>query len=295
MEILRSENPQQTREDVIQGLHGMGVFRIDYLGQRWMLGFEVLKVDVDIEKVTAPSVAPKAAPLEADQPPAEPSPEEPSPQEQLPTHVADELSAIDTRVGLIQKSIAAYAHATALATMQKFGFGSNEPHIEAEELMRSAEHLRDLVAALPELYLWKPQEPAGDEDASGCQNASESCYEKLRESLRGRSLVIVGGVPIKQRLDELENILGIRPEWPETTQDGNMRVAESLFRRMREGKIGAIIIADSLIRHNTFYMIRDSAASYGVPLAYAAKAGIGKLKMALEKLEEQLTKNRKDS
>lgn len=291
-EILRSNTPEQTRDEVVNGLHGMGVFRLDYIGPKWMLGFEVLTVDVDIERVTAPPEAPPEAPKDASNDPQKEQPAvdtiaaDPQP-ESLSANLTDEIVAIHSRVDFITKAVGTYTYVATQAMKQKFGVKATATYVSRDELVQAAEHLRDLVMALPELYLWKPPASCESEELD-CE--STTSYEKLRERLRSQSLVIVGGVPIPQRLDEVEKILGARPEWPETSQDSNSHVVDSIERRMREGKIAAVIIAHDLIRHRTFYAMRDAAAKYGVPIAYASKAGIGKLRMALSEIEEMLGK-----
>lgn len=323
-EVFRSADVAETRADVVSGLHGMGEFRIDYMNDHWIIHQEFLSVDVDIERVTAPPAEPPAeSPVEphaTESHTAEPRIAEPHDAQPDESHTAcapsclisptaddpmgyrsptfslppeklallmDEISAIDTRINDVKQALELYRESAVIVVEKKFGVGRDRPSNAPKACF---EMLQECVAAFPEMYAYLP--PTGippsdiaDEPASAQQQA----YPRLREHLRSRSLVIVGGLPIPQRMDWVENALGVRPEWLETTPNGHASsLVMAVDHRMRDDKIGAIIIAHDLIRHNTFYQLRNSAATRRVPLAFASKCGNGQLSVALGQLERIL-------
>ncbi len=281
--VHRSVFPLQTREDVVSGLHGMGVFRVDYLDAKWLLGFEMLSVDVDLERVTAPPEPPKVIETLRTVDAAQ------EPSIRAGTNFANEVydaevEALFKRVHDTRVSLDLYDNAVLNYTKQKHGFC--ERKVTTEEIVNAAELVLEHVKSFPELYLHRPdsQQPVTSAQDSVAKLAH------LREYLQKRVLLIIGGVPVPKRIDWMETMLDVRPEWPETSPDGNHHLVASIERRIREGKIGAIIIANDLIRHGTFYSIRDAAAAHKVPVAYAAKCGTGQLNLAFDHLDVVLAK-----
>lgn len=315
-ELLRSASVAETRSDVVSGLHGMGDFRIDYMDERWIIAQEFLTVTVDIERVTAP---PKTPPTVCEEITSSDTPQTDAllnkcsavlsercltlasslPPDKLAL-LMDEISAIDMRVYDVKQALELYRDAAVTGVEKKFGIGKDRPSNAPKACF---EMLQECVAAFPELYAYAP--PSFDSqhpDDSNASNASvdpsaqQRAYPRLREHLRTRTLVIVGGMPIPQRMDWVENALGVRPVWMETTPNGNpASVVTSVDHGMRDDKIGAVIIANGLIRHNTFYQLRNSAATRKVPLAYASKCGNGQLFIALGQLERILRQRANES
>lgn len=300
-ELFRSTNVMETRADVAAGLHGMGEFRIDYMDDRWIIYQEFLTVDVDIERVTAPPDPP--AGVTVDTTPPNVLPAEKPEGEQIeyssvtqrtydapafslsPEKLAlllEEISAIDTRIHDVKQALELYREAAVIVAEKKFGVGKDRPSNAPKACV---EMLQECVAAFPEMYAYRPPSDVSKE----LELSQQQAYPRLREHLRTRSLIIVGGLPVQQRMDWVENALGVRPEWLETTPNGNASsLVTSVDHRMRDDKIGAIIIAQDLIRHNTFYQLRNSAAIRHVPLAFASKCGNGQLSIALGQLERIL-------
>lgn len=101
-------------------------------------------------------------------------------------------------------------------------------------------------------------------------------------------LVLLGGVVKQDKLDRLKKHLGGEVEWI-ATDHGNPQGIAALERRVREGRVGAVVVLEELIGHRHFAPIADAARHAGVPLAYGAKAGKASLARALAEVEAMLT------
>ena len=104
-----------------------------------------------------------------------------------------------------------------------------------------------------------------------------------------RPLVLLGGVVKQEKLDRLKKNLGAEVEWI-ATDNGNPQGIASLERRVREGRVGAVVVLEELIGHRHFSPVVDAARQAMMPIAYGAKAGKASIVRALQDIEGMLGK-----
>lgn len=102
-----------------------------------------------------------------------------------------------------------------------------------------------------------------------------------------RPLVLLGGVVKQEKLDRLKKHLGGEVEWI-ATDNGNPQGIASLERRVREGRVGAVVVLEELIGHRHFSPVVDAARQAVMPIAYGAKAGKASIVRALQDIEAML-------
>ncbi len=104
-----------------------------------------------------------------------------------------------------------------------------------------------------------------------------------------RPLVLLGGVVKQEKLERLKKHLGAEVEWI-ATDNGNPQGIASLERRVREGRVGAVVVLEELIGHRHFSPVVDAARQVMMPIAYGAKAGKASIVRALQDIESMLGK-----
>jgi len=112
---------------------------------------------------------------------------------------------------------------------------------------------------------------------------------KLLALCAERPLVLLGGVVKQEKLERLKKHLGAEVEWI-ATDNGNPQGIASLERRVREGRVGAVVVLEELIGHRHFSPVVDAARQVMMPIAYGAKAGKASIVRALQDIEAMLGK-----
>lgn len=112
---------------------------------------------------------------------------------------------------------------------------------------------------------------------------------KLLALCAERPLVLLGGVVKQEKLERLKKHLGAEVEWI-ATDNGNPQGIASLERRVREGRVGAVVVLEELIGHRHFSPVVDAARQVVMPIAYGAKAGKASIVRALQDIESMLGK-----
>lgn len=102
-----------------------------------------------------------------------------------------------------------------------------------------------------------------------------------------KPVVLLGGVVKQEKLDRLKKHFGSDVEWI-ATDNGNAQGIASLERRVREGRVAAVVVLEELIGHRHFSPVVDAARQATVPLAYGAKAGKASIVRALHDIEVML-------
>ncbi len=101
-------------------------------------------------------------------------------------------------------------------------------------------------------------------------------------------IVLLGGIIKADKLERLRRHLGDNVEW-ETTDSNSSRSIHALERRIRDGRVGAVIVLDELLGHRHFEPVVDAARASGIPLSYGAKAGKASILAALQEIETMLS------
>ncbi len=105
-----------------------------------------------------------------------------------------------------------------------------------------------------------------------------------------RPIVLVGGMVKQEKLERLRRHLGAEVEWV-ATDGGSLQGIASLERRVREGRIAAVVVLEELVGHRHFVPVAEAARHVGTPLAYGAKAGKASIARALQDLEGMLVRD----
>ena len=102
-----------------------------------------------------------------------------------------------------------------------------------------------------------------------------------------RPLVVVGRLGKKDRLIALETNLPPGVEWLDTNQNG-MAAIGNLERRLREGRVGALVLAEGSLSHKHTEPLISAARQFSIPFAYANKGGKQSILRALDEIEASL-------
>ena len=100
-------------------------------------------------------------------------------------------------------------------------------------------------------------------------------------------VLLAGGMLIPEKLKSVKERFGLEPEWHEIDHD-NPRAEESLVQRIRNGKVGAVVLLEGVMRHSTFKSAVQACNTMNVPYAMADKAGVASLTSALDEIERKL-------
>jgi hypothetical protein len=109
----------------------------------------------------------------------------------------------------------------------------------------------------------------------------------VRRALAAHPLVIVGGAPHLERLTNLSDNMKEQIEWVDTTRQGTHAIG-NLERRIKDGRIAALVILEGLVQHRHSDPLVSTARSAKVPHAYGGKGGRAALTQAVDELERML-------
>lgn len=102
-----------------------------------------------------------------------------------------------------------------------------------------------------------------------------------------KPIVLAGGMFIPEKVNSIYERFGLKVDWHAIDHD-NPKAAGTLLPRIRDGKIGVLVLVEGFMRHDTFKPVADACSTSGVPMAYCGKAGIASLASAFEELEKKL-------
>ena len=114
-------------------------------------------------------------------------------------------------------------------------------------------------------------------------------FQTLRERTieQGKIIVLVGGLCKQQKLDSIEERFGFEVEWHEIDNDSPNDV-DSIVRRIRAGRVGAVILLKGLMGHRTSKNVIAACHTCNVPLVTGGRAGTGDIEQALHELERKI-------
>lgn len=125
-------------------------------------------------------------------------------------------------------------------------------------------------------------EPTSDAPSSPCP------WPLLAAASQRRPVVIVGGVPVGQVLQHVRSGNAVRIEWPEVGKLGGERVVQSLDQRIRANTISALVFVQGFLRHSYSELLRGSATSRAIRVAYAGTGGKASMVRAFDEIERSL-------
>ena len=125
--------------------------------------------------------------------------------------------------------------------------------------------------------------PSSDSDASR--------WLRLREVLRGKKLMLIGGNARPERVRTIEARTGIIVEW-ETIDKNAPRQVESIVRRIEGGSVAACLIAEGAMSHKDYRRVekacRATRSRAAILFAFCHRAGGAQIDDALDTLEKRL-------
>jgi len=134
-------------------------------------------------------------------------------------------------------------------------------------------------------YKPKPQKGHAEPDTNG-KGHQWPAYPRLRAVTK--PVLLAGGIKIPEKIKSVHERFGIELEWHEIDHD-NPRASQTLMRRIRSGKVGAVILLEGVMRHSTYKPVVEACNNMGVPYAMGDKAGIASLSDAFAELERMLS------
>ncbi|HEY5956992.1 MAG TPA: hypothetical protein VIV60_10585, partial [Polyangiaceae bacterium] len=184
----------------------------------------------------------------------------------------------------ISRCLEAYVRAVDTEILQELGkthgIGAK---LAGDPPSRLAAELRHLVALLPELQASEAVAMAPKSSSQPSPESSPAPLSSMRTTFDHAPLVIVGGPPHLERLRSLPEDLLPKVEWVDTTRQGTHAIG-NLERRIRDNRIGAMLILEGLVLHRHTDPLVSAARSVSLPLAFAGKGGRSALTQAIEEL-----------
>jgi len=167
---------------------------------------------------------------------------------------------------------------------------------ELQELIRSQERGQSPASSsaspatratdpLPQREARNVPRPGAPPGSGG--NSTVGSMGHLADAVSRAPLVIVGGPPHFERLGHLPEAMLEQTEWIDTTRQGTHAIG-NLERRIREGRLAALVILEGLVQHRHSDPLVSAARTAGLPHSYGGKGGRTALLSALEAIDHAL-------
>jgi len=118
---------------------------------------------------------------------------------------------------------------------------------------------------------------------------SQREYPHLQQRAALGRIAIIGALSGRDKASALPTALAVHAEWIDTERDGAHAVG-NLPQRIRQGRVGAVIILDRVVQHRHTDAVMSAAREADVPLAFAGQGGRASLLRALEQMELALAR-----
>jgi hypothetical protein len=109
----------------------------------------------------------------------------------------------------------------------------------------------------------------------------------LRDAMKKKPLIIVGGLIVNEKLDLCTTRFGIKLEWHEAEGD-SVRSAETMAQRIRAGGPAGVLVLEGLLGHKSSDKIISACKAKGIPFAYVDKGGVASIEAGLNTIETKL-------
>jgi hypothetical protein len=110
----------------------------------------------------------------------------------------------------------------------------------------------------------------------------------LRKRIEDAGLYLVGGLRREEKIELVKERFGIEPGWF-SIDNGSSKDIKGVVKRVRAGRIGAIVFLEGLTSHNAWYDVQAACKATNTPFAAADKAGVASIADALNDIERQLS------
>jgi hypothetical protein len=115
----------------------------------------------------------------------------------------------------------------------------------------------------------------------------KTVYPKLQQVFADGSIMMVGGFTVPGKLESITEAYGLVLGWT-VFEKGSPRIVDSISARIKQGKVGAVVILEGFMTHKDYRKISTACKKHGVPYAMGGKGGHGELRFALEALESRI-------
>ena len=105
---------------------------------------------------------------------------------------------------------------------------------------------------------------------------------KLRSILQQKPILLVGGIPVPDKIAAIYDRHGIEVDWVEVYHGKGGNAA---LTRIRQGNVGAVVILEKLLGHTVSEPLVQICKAQGIPWAFGGNAGTAAIQRALDKLE----------
>ena len=140
---------------------------------------------------------------------------------------------------------------------------------------------------LPSELKEKVAPPPPEEEPQEEEPEPEAELPNVRERAQAGPVVLVGGIAKQEKLERLHRQYGIEFEWVDTQRPG-MHAISGLEKRVRDGRVLAVVVLDGLLGHKHYEPIVEAARTARIPVAYGDKAGKASLAAAFREIDAKL-------
>lgn len=210
-------------------------------------------------------------------------------------------SAASERIARVREFVTAYERALDFEIAQRFAaeHGLKQPQRTGPSAAEAAGALARAVSSLPELATAERAQPAATPTAApdvkpaaspraAAAPAEAAPSSRLAELLSTRKLVVLGALAGRDRAGALPPELAGRADIVDTERDGVSAIG-NLPKRIRQGRVAAVIILERVIQHKHSEPVVAAARDSGVPVGFAGQGGRASLLRALAQIEETLS------
>ena len=140
---------------------------------------------------------------------------------------------------------------------------------------------------LPTELKEKVSTPVPEEEPPDEEPEPPSELPHVRERAQAGPVVLVGGIAKQEKLERLHRQYNIEFEWIDTQRPG-MHAISGLEKRVRDGRVLAVVVLDGLLGHKHYEPIVEAARMARIPVAYGDKAGKASLAAAFREIDAKL-------
>lgn len=112
-------------------------------------------------------------------------------------------------------------------------------------------------------------------------------WPKLLACRQAGPIVVVGGSPKPEKLEQTLGELASCVEWIETSRQGTHAIG-NLAQRIRQRRVSALIVLDAAVGHKHSDPLVSAAREVRIPTTYAHKGGVAALARAFTQLEKMV-------
>ncbi len=112
-------------------------------------------------------------------------------------------------------------------------------------------------------------------------------WPELFKRSESAPIVVVGGSPRPEKLDQVLGVLGTRVDWIETSRHGTHAIG-NLAQRIRQRRVSALIVLDAAVGHKHSDPLVSAAREVKIPTTYAHKGGAAAVARAFTQLEKMV-------